>query len=114
MSDAFNPVPRLRWSFWLVLFTPVITSVVLSVFIASQTTGLDGIGPLVLGNLFCGIVLNLICSMMAGRHYAQYRNPEFHNTSKVLGWAFLFFLLNLILLPAGFALAGVLAKHLAK
>ena len=51
---------------------------------------------------------------MAGRQHAQYRNPEFHNTSKALGWALLFFLLNLILLPAGFALASAVAKHFGK
>jgi hypothetical protein len=58
----------------------------------------------------CGVGLNLASSSIVGLRYAKWNKPTTWRARHAAGYALLFVLLNLLLLPAGLALGGWIGR----
>lgn len=103
--------PKLPWSFWLVAFAPALAAVLADVFVASQKLrGMDYLNLLLGAGAICGLIANLITSPLAGLRYAKWHKPTTWRVGHVVLYALMFFVLNLLLLPAGCSVAGLSTK----
>ena len=104
---------KLRWAFWLLL--PLGAHATAMTVIATQNLPPQmRINAPLAASMICGLVVNLICSPLAGYHYARYHKPASWRASHVLGWTVLFFGLNIMLLPAGCGIGALVGHAIAK
>ena len=110
MPPESSEPPKLPWSFWPVAFAPALASVLANVFIASQNMGRVALEFVIGNTVICGLPINLVTSTLAGLRYAKRHKPTAWRVGHVVGYALMFFVLNLLLLPAGCAVAGLSTK----
>jgi hypothetical protein len=109
-SPETDNSPKLGWRFWIVLLTPPLVAAAANALVTSANLrGTDGLGITMMANVFSATVLNLICSLIAGRLYAAYHS-SYRRVSQSLGWALLFFILNIGLCFGGCALGAAVGN----
>ena len=91
-------------------FAPALASVLADVFLAFQNMGREGLDFVMGTTMLCGLPINLVTSTLAGLRYAKWHKPTTWRVGHVVGYALMFFVLNLLLLPAGCAVAGLSTK----
>jgi hypothetical protein len=106
---------RLSWTFWLVAFAPAIVAAAADTVVAAQRLrGMESLNLLIGTSVTFGIVLNLVCAPLAGLRFAKHSKPTTWRAIHAGGYALLFFVMNLLLLPVGCVVAGGVSKVLAK
>ena len=114
MNPDSNEQAGLGWSFWFVALAPTIAATAGNTLVAAQLSGSESIRPLLIVAFVCGVFINAVCSPLAGIRYTRRNKPTTWRWIHVALYSLLFFAMNVLLLPAGCAVAGALGKAFAK